>query len=62
MWTVIILIAAGILLIFAGAGLVVGLIKAFVKLFENLFTSLLKMVWGILMLVLFFWALHKFFP
>lgn len=62
MWTVIILIAVGILIVCAGAGLVVGLFKVFMKLFEQLFASLLKTVWGIIVLVLFFWALFKIFP
>jgi hypothetical protein len=62
MWTIIILIAAGIFIIFMGAGLVVGLFKVCIKIFENLFGRLLKSVWGIIGLVVFFYLLFKLFP
>jgi uncharacterized BrkB/YihY/UPF0761 family membrane protein len=60
--TVILLVIGGILIVFAGAALLVGLFKAFKAIFERLFISLFKSVWGIIMLVLVFWALYKFFP
>lgn len=60
--TIVLLVGGGILAVFLVIALVVALWKAVVAILENVFNFLFKSAWGILMLVVFFWALFHFFP
>lgn len=60
--TIFLLLAGVILVVAIVTSVLIALWKALVTIFEGVFNFLFRSVWGILLLILFFWAMFHFFP